>query len=215
MANKLTKYLDELSTLYSDANKEICEHVEAIKDIEEQQNRLKASGNLTPKGLQERFLMYRNQIDAHRNMINDLQDATRKEAASIRARCESVFAPVYSATAESLDIPTLELLKAGVLTDGEMDALAAKFSNNATMLRVIGKYAGERDNNKMRVLAATCDRLSKAKPHMELLDAMISTGEYMIGNAPLSGLNGAPGIAKRYDELIKPFYDSAEGVTCP
>ena len=51
MANKLTKYLDELSTLYRDANKEICEHVEAIKDIEEQQNRLKASGNLTPKGM--------------------------------------------------------------------------------------------------------------------------------------------------------------------
>lgn len=52
-----------------------------------------------------------------------------------------------------IDMPTLELLKSGILKDNELFDLADSFSDNVTMLRIIGKYAEERAN-----ISDTADR---------------------------------------------------------
>lgn len=65
-------------------------------------------------------------------------DGMRKELAA-------AIEDAYSADPAQLDSNTLELLKSGILNAGEYSKLLeqAKAANNPTMVRMIGRYAGE------------------------------------------------------------------------
>lgn len=47
------------------------------------------------------------------------------------------------ASSEAVDMSALELLKSGIMSVDDMEAMAAKFDSNPTMLRLISKYARE------------------------------------------------------------------------
>lgn len=65
--------------------------------------------------------------------------------ASIRRELEAAISDVYSVDPAALDLPTLELIKSGILKGAEYVKLLRKAQNegNPTMVRLIGKYAGD------------------------------------------------------------------------
>lgn len=79
--------------------------------------------------------------------FESIEDRAKAEFDEIKAECMKIFEPYNRATASMIDMPTLELLKSGILKDNELIDLANDFSDNVTMLRLIGKYAEEKMNN--------------------------------------------------------------------
>lgn len=63
----------------------------------------------------------------------------------IRAELAAAIDDAYTVDPADLDTATLELLKSGIMTGSEYNKLlqGAKAANNPTMVRMIGKYAGE------------------------------------------------------------------------
>ena len=64
---------------------------------------------------------------------------------AMRKELAAAIDDAYSAAPAQLDSNTLELLKSGILTGSEYTKLLeqAKAASNATMVRMIGKYAGD------------------------------------------------------------------------
>ena len=64
---------------------------------------------------------------------------------AMRRELAAAIDDAYSADPAQLDTATLELLKSGILTGSEYAKLLeqAKAASNATMVRMIGRYAGE------------------------------------------------------------------------
>lgn len=96
-----------------------------------------------------------------------------KDLATIRGELAQAVENEFSADPAKLDMATLELLKSGIMSDNEIVRLArsAMNENNATMARIIGKYAKERADamktdsgrddptaQSLRVIATECSR---------------------------------------------------------
>lgn len=80
--------------------------------------------------------------------VRKAQAFMQSEAASIRSVGRELQEAVnreYSAKGEEVDLATLELLKSGILKPQEYITLyeTAQGNGNNTMVRIIGKYAGE------------------------------------------------------------------------
>ncbi|MBQ6907331.1 MAG: hypothetical protein IJQ28_03035, partial [Clostridia bacterium] len=111
-----------------------------------------------------------------RKSINELRNTASKDFENILAEADNVFGRYNRATGDKLDLATVELLKSGILSDGEMKALAEDFKGNVAMLRIIGKYADERGtgNAEMRVFA---NNLKHSKiPYREPLESLVFWG---------------------------------------
>lgn len=95
------------------------------------------------------------------------------ELQSIRGELAQAVENEFSADPTKLDMATLELLKSGIMSEDEIVRLAhsAMNENNATMARLIGKYAKERADamksdsgrdepaaQSLRVVAAECQQ---------------------------------------------------------
>lgn len=63
------------------------------------------------------------------------------EISGMRKGLAADIAAANVASPDSMDMPTIELLKSGILTGGEYMTLLQKHANNPTMTRIIGKYA--------------------------------------------------------------------------
>lgn len=72
-----------------------------------------------------------------------LWDRFRAERRTIRAELENEIKTAGLANPDEIDSNALELMKSGVLTSADYAALAERFDQNATMLKLIAKHAHE------------------------------------------------------------------------
>lgn len=141
-------------------------------------------------------------------------DSHISEANAIRNELAAAVGDAFSADPEALDMPTLELLKSGVLKSGEYARLAnrAAQAGNVTMLRMIGKYAseaaeetakqygmGDHVAKELRAVAYECNRHT-GKDHLEAFDAMIDIFRRCMKNPGL-----IPSWAEFTDPIINQF----------
>jgi hypothetical protein len=92
-------------------------------------------------------------FDSVRSRVWDSFNAQRAE---IRAELAAEIKRDNMASPDAIDNNGLELLKSGILTPDELEALAVKYDTNPTMLRMVGKFAAE-------ALKATADTQERAK----------------------------------------------------
>lgn len=130
----------------------------------------------------------------------------------MRRELAAAIEDAYSADPAQLDINTLELLKSGILNAGEYTKLLtqAKTSNNPTMVKMIGKYAGEAakaigDSRGMNDREATALRavVYSSKSYtggncLEAFDSLVSLYHRCTNN---------PGMIKEWDGLAGPVLD--------
>ena len=142
-----------------------------------------------------------------RKSINELRNTANKDFETILAEADNVFGRYNRATGDKLDLATVELLKSGILSDGEIKALAGDFKGNVAMLRIIGKYADERakDNAEMRVLA---NNLKHAKiPYREPLESLVFWGNGGLESDSIKAMARNNHYDKAYNELVEQSKD--------
>lgn len=84
--------------------------------------------------------------EATRNMSKEtvrLWDRFRAERRTIRAELENAIKAAGLANPDEIDGNALELMKSGVLNSADYAALAERFDQNSTMLKLIAKHAHE------------------------------------------------------------------------
>lgn len=142
-----------------------------------------------------------------RKSINDLRKTANKDFENILAEADNVFGKHNRATGDKLDLATVELLKSGILSDGEMKALAEDFKGNVAMLRIIGKYADERatGNAEMRVFA---NNLKHSKiPYREPLESLVFWGNGGLESDSVIAMARNNHYDKAYNELLEQSKD--------
>ncbi len=151
--------------------------------------------------------------------FENVEDRALAEFEAIKQECIEIFEPYNRATASMIDMPTLELLKSGILKDNELIDLADSFADNVTMLRLIGKYAEERANvsdtidRKMGSFAIRCKEASfpYIKPINDLI--MWSTRAVRADKDHRDKeqvFAGSTGIARVYEETADKITAEAE-----
>lgn len=152
-------YLDELHNRYGEYRKE---REKLDTRLEKENERWQ---NEICRGWQDMKIRLQ---DEHNH--NELLKSIKKEYAELGAKAKANFDEMLSeadtrferynrATGDKVDLATVELLKSDVLSNREIKALAGDFKGNIAMLRIIGKYAGERaktttNDNTKRELSA-------------------------------------------------------------
>ena len=125
---------------------------------------------------------------------------------AMRRELAAAIDDAYSADPAQLDSNTLELLKSGILTASEYTKLLeqAKAANNATMVRMIGKYAGDAakargESHGMNDREATALRMAEYNSRsytggdrLEAFDNMVSLYHRCTNN---------PGMIDHWDEF--------------
>lgn len=121
------------------------------------------------------------------NSAKEEMESRKAELRALRSDLAKEIESAYSANPAQLDAATLELLKSGILTAREYEALLqqAQEAGNATMVRLIGKYAGDAGQAAgdkrgahdpeaalLRVVAAKSRKYTGSE-HLEAFDAML------------------------------------------
>lgn len=173
----------------------------------------------TPKERQEATLKHDEEMKKLRLAFESIEGKALAEFEAIKQECVEIFEPYNRATASMIDMPTLELLKSGILKDNELIDLADGFSDNITMLRLIGKYAEERASisdtidREMGTFAIRCKEASF--PYIRPINDLImwSTRAVRADKDHIDkeqAFIGATGIAKVYEETADKITAEAE-----
>ncbi len=147
---------------------------------------------------------YEQQAYAARAKANMLeaQNKLRQEQANLRNGIDSLMAirkelqaaisEKLCASGDQVDIGTLELLKSGIMKPQEYFTLfnRASESHNHTMMRLIGKYAGEvapkaptkELEAQMRVLASNARRAASGDEYLQSCDSFINAYQRTANN---------------------------------
>lgn len=207
MTTYLKIYLDEIRRNYNSARvkyTELQDELKAANDL--LQNSLRDT-RLSAKGKDEARVKYSGEINRLKREIEQLIKDTQKSFADTRSRADAVFGDKYRATPDKLDANALELLKSGVLTDAEIKNMAQKYSENATMCRLISKYAQERaDKNhdrEMQLLAISLKRITPK--HLEGIDALILCAENGLRLDRVAAESGAKIYDKFADRIFSEY----------
>jgi len=138
------------------------------------------------------------------------QATAPEKAAKIRKEAAVAVAEIFAPSPAEIDFGTLELLKAGILTDAEIIRTADKFKDNITMKRLIARYIAQRTGPEVQALAA---KLSKANgnPFLLAVDEAIAEGERHIKKGVRHNPDFEPveDVLASFDNSIKPIKERA------
>ncbi len=152
-------YLDELHNRYGEYRKE-WETLSALRKTEDErwQSEIRRGWNDAKIRMQDQ----QKHNEKLRNIKNKFLELSANAQAcfnDVITEADTRFERYNRATGDKVDLATVELLKTDVLSSGEIKALSGDFEGNIAMLRIIGKYAGERakttdNSNESRELSA-------------------------------------------------------------
>ena len=191
--------LERIRSIYDNARTEYTQLQDELTRLKNKLMESQKDFKLSVQGKDAARMKYNGEIAAVRSELNSLISKTSQSFSEAREDVDKFFGEMYRATPEKLDTNALELLKSGILTDPELSEMAEKYADNATMRRMIGKYAQERadkdrENVSMRQLALVLNR--PELPHLEAADTLIMWCE--------KGLREdralSDGIARAFDE---------------
>lgn len=137
-------------------------------------------------------------------------DTFNRTRAKIKAELEAAVQEAGRATPEQVSIGTLELIKSGILTVDEIEALCQRFANenNSAMLRIIGKYALERvekepsnaDKHRLSMVAHIAAQGEKGV--MRAWDQLEDVATRFLGYNPLTGrVDPIPNAAAQWESV--------------
>lgn len=120
------------------------------------------------------FLEAKEALTAAKRTLSGQAD----EMKGIRKALAADIAAANIASPDSMDMPTIELLKSGILTGGEYMNLLQKYANNPTMTRIIGKYAQDAAEARGKVPGDT----EATNLRIASYQARTNTGEEVLQN---------------------------------
>lgn len=208
MTTYLQTYLNEIHRNYNTARLKYTELYNEFKKNEQQFYGVSRDTTLSVKGKSEASGKYRSEMSRIQREIEQLVSSAQKSFADTRSRADAVFGDKYRATPDKLDQNALELLKSGVLTDSEIQHMAQEYSENATMCRLIAKYAQERadknpNNHEMQHLAISLKRITPK--HLEGIDALILCAENGLRLDHVAAESGAKIYDKFADRIFSEY----------
>ena len=122
------------------------------------------------------------------------------KAAELRSALEKEVQTSNLADPSAIDSNAVELMKTGVLTVDDYFGFADKYSENPTMLKLVGYYAREaadsaddrKDKAALTVLAQDCAK--GAGPTLKAWDSMMTAANYCSGRGGSGNRRPTPGV---------------------
>jgi hypothetical protein len=204
-------YMDQIRDIYVAANREYVQKLDELDDLAEALQKLNTDATLTPLGKQKKRDFLQNAISDVKKDLKAINAKAKQDAKGIRDTVERNFYGLYSARPEDVDEKALELLKSGILTDAEIQNMADKYRTNNAMRRIIGTYAQKREGKEMQQLGNILTRTQT--PHLDAIDSLCGTLDYIVGDAPLSGASGARRIGQSVPEITRDAYENAPKIS--
>ena len=207
----LKSYLRDIRDRYEEARSEYTEKYNALEEAEEKYRKAKASGNLSPKGLERAAQEYNSKSAYLRASIEKVGTDAHADFEKIRKKADAAFGDLYRVTPEALDLAGLEILKSGILSDAELIEFAERYEGNKTMTRMIGKYAAERaeknpSNRDMKRLAAVSNGFND-RPHLDAVDTLTTLADKALRMNRLLADGTAEIFDESADDIIRTFGD--------
>ena len=213
------EFTDRIRNAYPKYREEYVSLGNALIEGKKKWNEELRRGWRTPKEQQEATIKHEEEMKKLRLAFESIEDKALAEFEEIKKECIEIFEPYNRATASMIDMPTLELLKSGILKDNELIDLADSFADNVTMLRIIGKYAEERANisdtmdRKMGSFAIRCKETSF--PYITPINDIIFWSTRAIRadkehRDKEQAFAGSAGIARVYEETADRITDEAK-----
>lgn len=207
----LKQYLVQIAEIYKTAAPEYIEVLKAERQAREDIVRIKGSADLTPQGKRRKIEELEQDCAKCKKIMESIAAEAREKALGVRREVEQHFYSRFHVSPADLDVNALELLKSGILTDAELENLAAQYNGNATMQRMIGKYMQERNNSDLQKLGRVL-QYSNTNVHLNCVDSIIDAGNYMLGGAPMSGGSAAETFYNRFDEITAQSFAAAPDI---
>lgn len=174
----LRTYLEEIRSTYLKAREDYTRIQDAIDAAEQKWKKAAADVSLSPTGKRDAKQKRDESIRALSGELRTLIENTQRNFANTRNTVEETYRSMYSMVPEKIDANGMELLRSGILTDGDIKNLYHKYNNenNYTMLRMLAKVVDERlekdkYNAELRNLSATIKNIGN--PHLEAVDSYI------------------------------------------
>ena len=158
--NTFNDYAKELDAAFKTARDA---YVTAWDEFQEAAKKRRAVGDGTVQR-QRAELDYLEAELAFKDAEKRIWPEFNRKRADIRSRLEADVRSAELVNPDALDANGVELLKSGVLSAGDYYALAEKYDDNPTMLRLIAKYARDaadsmteaKDRGALHQLAQAC-----------------------------------------------------------
>ena len=136
--SKFNTHARELDRIVKEIFEKFVKADEQLKAAEKRADELKKRENESAENAAKSARAYADLIEARAAM-----QAARAEFEAVRKQLESDISEEYAAEPSRIDLATIELMKAGVMSSSEYRRIfdAARADGNHTMARIIAKYA--------------------------------------------------------------------------
>lgn len=143
--SRFNTHARELDRIVKEIFEKFVKADEQLKAAEKRADELKKRENESAENAAKSARAYADLIEARENMraASDEFEAGRKSIKAIRDRLVAEISEEYAAKPEQINLATIELMKAGVMSSSEYRRIfdAARADGNSTMARIIAKYA--------------------------------------------------------------------------
>ena len=146
----LKSYVAKLATAYETARTKYDKAATDLKTATETYQTKKSSGNYNAQGLKNLSDKYEQTKRECTAKIIEAAEEFNKAYSEVRAEAETIFKDLYEITPAGVDMPMVELLKAGVLSDKDIIKFANEYksNNNMTMYKMCGNFAEQRGRGR-------------------------------------------------------------------
>lgn len=146
--SKYSQYAQKLDGAFKEAA-EKCRHA-AIELKRAEENNRNAQGYFQERYIGERegrraTAKHEYELAKHNmeSVLHDAWGAFDTVAANLDRQLRAEVESAYTISPSSVDSAVVELLKAGIATPADMQRMAAEYSENPTMIKIIAQYAAK------------------------------------------------------------------------
>lgn len=208
----LTSYINKIEALYSTAREDFNKAVAELNKLEDSHRAKLNSRELNAVGVQRENERYNSKKKELLQTIADARETFTRGAAEVRDSVNVLFRGKYRTDPESMDLKAVEMIKSGMLTQGELIEMATAYKEqgNLAMYRYCGtqiKTDGLTDP-AIRAIATDAHRALQ-REDLQTVDTFT--------DVCLKGLRDdislANGIDRRHEEFYTSCYTAAQDIT--
>ncbi len=203
----LKEYMRHVENIYKEAGAKYAKAAADAAALEQQIKAAKGDRLLTAIGRDKKIVNLKARKDEVTVELQRLKKEADEKALEVRREVASAYSSRYDARADKLDMPTVELLKSGILTDKELIAIADTFKENATMRRLCGSYLAKSEDEQVQALGHYYMQPSQ-NLHLQAIDEIMTIGGLVMGGS-FSGPEMAGALLDRWDEMAAPVFAAA------
>lgn len=186
-------YLDDLRAIFENA----CIRYEDLYTTIENERRLwkekKNASGITELNMTRAKERYLTAEENFKTGMHELTENVKSQAQGVRDQFQLHLTAFYRVDANEIDNNSLKLLEADILTDAELEDMSNRNRGNITMLRLIGKYAGEKKSDISKTLSHKLLNLGNGNDELELFDQAV-----LVGNRCLNPQKNFAEVGRRF-----------------